>query len=130
MKSWRVPVVVAGMFLLAGAARAQTFGCRAAVSCSGPRGFSTQMGTSMGQYSAFSIGVSYNRVGGFRAQWNPPGFGLPDHTRKDVIDGAVDVFLARYPGLKKKEEASSVPKPPAAATPDAKKQEPAARPEG
>jgi hypothetical protein len=130
VKSLRLPLAAAvGLFLMAGVARAQTYGCRASVNCYGPRGFSTQSGASMGTYPAFSVGVNYNRVGGFRARWNPPGFGLPEKPDKDAIDGAVGIFMDRYPGMKAEKKTAPAPER-SKAPDDAKKEEPAGNPGG
>ena len=128
MRGLRLFLAVAGLLLMAGAARAQTYGCRAATSCYGPRGFSTQSGASMGTYPAFAVGVGYNRVGGLRARWNPPGFGLPEKPDKDAIDGAVGVFLDRYPGMKKDKKTAPPPAPKAVPERDLRKNEPDEKP--
>jgi hypothetical protein len=129
VKTLRCLLVAAGLLLLAGAARAQTYGCRASVNCYGPRGFSTQSGASMGSYPAFTMGVSYSNASGLRARWNPPGFGLPEKPDKDAIDGAVGIFLERNPGLKAEKKTATPAKSPASVAPDQDaKKEPEGKP--
>jgi hypothetical protein len=129
VKVLRVVLVVAGLLTLSAAARAQTYGCRASVSCSGPRGFSTTQGVSMGVYPAFSIGMSYSRAGGLHVRWNPPSFGSMPPPDSDAIDGAVDVLLGRY-GMKPKTDTPGAPKkaPVTAAPEDGVKKDEAAPP--